>query len=330
MSEQHNNTGKRNAVGLNSRQEVDNSSLVLRRPTLPATAGRTPEASPSDPRIPQHKSWAGGEADCKVFGGEAAVARAAGATSVHETEINRKFPDNPWKSSRKHGCGAWTIAGVCRKTLRRVYKRLPCKTWHCGFCGPRKAKRYRYAISLIAEREQLNKFLTLTLDPKKITGNPVRYLRKAFDKFRVYLRKYAKEQGLTIKYICVLEFQKNGNPHLHILLNCCLPHEWISSSWSAVGGGFIWITRVDVHRVSRYLSKYLTKELLLSAPLRSRRVTTSRSIHINEKQQTETTWELLRYCISKVYLNVVRSRTSRVLHIQLDEEGFLDLFSTEE
>jgi hypothetical protein len=34
------------------------------------------------------------------------------------------------------------------------------------------------------------------------------------------------------------------------------------------------IKLVDVHRVSHYLSKYLTKDLLLSAPSRCRRVTT--------------------------------------------------------
>ena len=39
------------------------------------------------------------------------------------------------------------------------------------------------------------------------------------------------------------------------------------------------IRYVDVHRVSRYLSKYLTKELLMSASLRSRRVTTSRGMN---------------------------------------------------
>jgi hypothetical protein len=48
-----------------------------------------------------------------------------------------------------------------------------------------------------------------------------------------------------------------------------------------VGGGrIVDIRLVDMHRISRYLSKYLTKELLLSAPKRSRRVTVSRGYAI--------------------------------------------------
>jgi hypothetical protein len=39
-------TGKRNAVGNKSRSTVANSALVLRRPTSPSTAGRSPAASP--------------------------------------------------------------------------------------------------------------------------------------------------------------------------------------------------------------------------------------------------------------------------------------------
>jgi hypothetical protein len=46
---------KRSAVGLKSGKPVDNSGPVLRRPTPPATAGRTPEACSFLP--PQPKSW---------------------------------------------------------------------------------------------------------------------------------------------------------------------------------------------------------------------------------------------------------------------------------
>src|SRR6266404_4998604 len=96
------------------------------------------------------------------------------------------------------------------------------------------------------------------LDPKKIEGDAVRYLREVFNKFRVYLfRKY----HASIKYISVLEFHKSGLPHLHILLDRYIPQAWISESWSALGGGsIVHIKQVDVHRISHYLAKYLTKE----------------------------------------------------------------------
>lgn len=74
-----------------------------------------------------------------------------------------------------------------------------------------------------------------------------------------------------------------------------------TEAWVAVGGGFmVDIQLVDVHRVSRYLSKYLTKELLMSAPLRCRRVTTSRGIKLLEKTRTETVWTLVKVPISSL------------------------------
>jgi len=168
--------------------------------------------------------------------------------------------------------------------------------------------------------EKLTRFLTLTLDPAKIEGDPVPYLRVVFSKFRVYLhRKYNR----PIKYIAVLEFHKSGVPHLHVLVDRYIPQAWISESWSALGGGnIVDIRQVDVHRIGHYLAKYLTKELLLSAPERSRRVTTSRSLHLNEKQPTETTWVMDKRSIFLLYELLCRIASD----VQLDKEGFISSF----
>jgi hypothetical protein len=137
----------------------------------------------------------------------------------------------------------------------------------------------------------------------------------------VYLqRKFA----VAPTYIRVLEFQKNGNPHFHILIDRYIPQPWLRVAWVAIGGGSIVDIRfVDIHRVSRYLSKYLTKELLLSAPLRSRRVTTSRRIHLLEKIVRETTWIFLRISIFEaegIYAEDVLERS-------FDEDGVLESFT---
>src|SRR5205085_6933513 len=100
-------------------------------------------------------------------------------------------------------------------------------------------------------------------------------------KFRVSLyRRF----GCAIKYVAVVEHHKSGIAHLHILLANYIEQAWISEAWSALGGGRVChIKLVDVHRISRYLSKYLTKEMLMYAPHRSRRVTVSRSLKLFEK-----------------------------------------------
>jgi hypothetical protein len=140
-------------------------------------------------------------------------------------------------------------------------------------------------------------------------------------KLRVYFKR---DFGVAPQYIRVLEFQKNGNPHFHILIDRYIDLEWVRKAWVAVGGGFmVDIRLVDVHRVSRYLSKYLTKELLMSAPLRCRRVTTSRGIKLFEKTASEFKWELLRVSIYRLH----EMYAIYVLRPSFDEDQLLESFT---
>jgi len=84
------------------------------------------------------------------------------------------------------------------------------------------------------------------------------------------------------------------------------------------------IKRVDMHRVSHYLSKYLTKEMLMYAPKRARRVTTSKGIRLLEKQPTDFEWRMLRIPIPRLF-DVYRSRVTR---IDSDLDGCLLAFET--
>lgn len=184
---------------------------------------------------------------------------------------------------------------------------------------PAQSRTHRAAIRQVAEERGLNRFVTLTLDPKRIEGDPFRYLRGTFDKFRTYLRRrYGK-----VRYIAVLEMQRNGTPHLHLLLDRFIPFAWLQESWGAVGGGhFVNVKFVDVHRVSRYLSKYLTKELLLSAPARCRRVTTSRGLCLNPKKPSEGCWTLVKLPIESI-LALAGAAATEVI---FDEEGQVKSF----
>lgn len=319
--------GKRDAVRTNSGLPVDHSGPGLRvGPRYPATAERNSAACPpdSDANLSQHKSgWgAGGEApsDARAASGELRSEATQRGSSLDVIQINRYSiaASELQKRGRKRHCGSRTLRGLVEGQEKVL--RLDCRTWGCGYCGPRKAWRYKQAISAVAEENGLNRFLTLTLDPAKIEGNHVRYLRAVFNKFRVYLlRKY----GCSIKYIAILEFQQSGVPHLHILLDRFIEQRWISAAWSALGGGgIVDIRHVDIHRVSHYLAKYLTKELLMSAPARSRRITTSRSIHLLEKKARTTTWVVDWRSI--FYLFSIFSDFAR--QIELDREGFLVSF----
>jgi len=134
-----------------------------------------------------------------------------------------------------------------------------------------------------------------------------------------------------------LEFTQAGIPHLHILIDRYIEHAWISKTWDRLGGGrIVFIKQVTVRNVARYLSKYLTKDLILSAPKGTRRVTTARAIRLFPRFDSGIQWEFLRESIW--HLLTIRRVVEfgrqfdlfRSIGMQFDEEGFLKAFESVE
>jgi len=152
-----------------------------------------------------------------------------------------------------------------------------CKSWSCLSCAPRRARRLKKAIIREAENLGLQRFLTLTLDPKDMLYPIMEIWRK----FRVYLVRRGYNKG----FIWVKEHHKSGILHLHVLLGAFIPQAWISEAWNALGGGkIVYIKYVDAQRIGAYLTKYLTKELLIEGfEPGERRYGCSRSIVLFEK-----------------------------------------------
>lgn len=247
--------------------------------------------------------------------------RTEGGPKARNTLFNQIQINRNKELGRGPHCGRFTIRGTSPLTRATEFHRVNCKCWRCSFCGPKRAKHYRCAIRQVAEERQLRRFLTLTLDPKRVQGDPVQYLNRLFSKLRVYLRR---RYGETPQYIRILEFQKNGNPHLHILIDRFIPRAWIKAAWVALGGGYmVDIRQVNVNQVARYVSKYVTKEMLLSpVPARCRRVTTSREIKLFEKPPTDCKWELLKATIWFLYEMYAKN----VVNSVNDEDGILESF----
>jgi hypothetical protein len=240
-------------------------------------------------------------------------------TSLDDTQHNR--------NKRRTRCGCWSLQGEVQQNGkdRWRYARLGCKRWICPRCGSRKAKRLRKAIVVKAVEKDLRRFLTLTLDPSKCSAaDSVRYLRESWRKFRVYLQR---QTGSAVSFIAVVEFQKNGYAHLHVLIDRYVEQGWISEAWQAVGGGrIVDIKQVDIHRVAAYLSKYFTKELLLTGfKPRQRRCTTSRDIVLFAKTE-KGKWLLLKFPLE----DLMRRANGGILDGQKDDEGFLDWFEVSE
>jgi len=225
----------------------------------------------------------------------------------------------------KH-CGRFSIKGWDSRQKKICYRRVNCGSWTCSYCGPRKAKRAKRAIRDLAEKLGLQYFVTLTIDPSKLREgeDATKHLQASFDKFRIYLRRKFGEAPV---YIRVVEFTQKGLPHYHILTDRYIEQQWISRTWNQLGGGkIVWIRRARIRKIAHYLAKYLTKELLLSAPKGTRRITTARAVKLFPKFQSEIVWEMLRSTIWFLHKRV--SQTVFEVHgIEMDEENYLKAFS---
>lgn len=119
---------------------------------------------------------------------------------------------------------------------RAKYFRNKCKAHACPVCGPRKLRRVCRRIGEVAHAKQLQRFVTLTLDPAKIPTDQtsLKYLRTTWRKMPVSLQRYL---GGSVEFIAVVETHKSGVTHLHVLVGTYLPKEWLSQAWQGVGGG---------------------------------------------------------------------------------------------
>ncbi len=239
--------------------------------------------------------------------------------------VGPSFLDSYKRNCNKF-CGKWSVVGVVKDKGKkyRHFARLGCKSWDCPICGPKKASRLRRAIIEKAQEKKLKRFLTLTLDPRKCTAEQsVSYIRQCWHKFRTYLKRFC---GRTISFITILELQRSGYAHLHVLVDSYIPQKWIQGAWQAIGGGkYVNIKFVDIHRIAGYLSKYLTKDLLLTQfRSKTRRYTTSRGIKLFEKP-AKGTWRLVKDHIS-IYKE---QNESFITQENYDNQGILVWFRTE-
>jgi len=119
------------------------------------------------------------------------------------------------------------------------------------FAVSRSKKRIR---RLVNSNPGMNKFLTLTF-AKHITD-----IKQANYEFKLFRQKLARHINQPLKYLCVIEFQKSGRIHYHLMID--MPFlDWrkLSDIW---GRGRIQIEQIrDKHKTGMYLAKYMKKGL---------------------------------------------------------------------
>jgi len=112
-------------------------------------------------------------------------------------------------------------------------------------------------------------FLTLTLDPRRFVSLDAAYraLQAGWNRLLTMLQK---RYGRRLKFIKVVEFQKNGSPHLHVLffdIARLLDAAELRAFWDIRygAGTFVYLKKLTGYTSGRgvisYLMKYLRKYL---------------------------------------------------------------------
>lgn len=107
--------------------------------------------------------------------------------------------------------------------------------------------------------------IELTIDPKKCMrySDEFPLLKKGWNRLNSWLRRRFGE----FSYFMVMEIQKSGRPHLHVLLSGIkwIDHAELSDLWSSYGcGEIVYLKTVDSEnqlRMSSYVLKYVNKTL---------------------------------------------------------------------
>lgn len=169
---------------------------------------------------------------------------------------------------------------------------------------------------LVNSNEQLDKFITLTFRDN-VTN--VRVANSEFKKFVKRMNYYLKENGKEkMEYVCVVEFQKRGAVHYHLLTNLkYIKNDVLSDIW---GNGFVKINRIDrVDNVGAYIVKYMHKDTHDIRLRNEKAFFTSRRLNrpeeiINKKEITQILEEIEQY---EVYSSTFQTEyTGQIRYVQ--------------
>ncbi len=199
-----------------------------------------------------------------------------------------------------------------------------CGSWACYCC----AHRMRMSLieeldRLVAERPEMRRLLTLTLDPatapETVEGQH-EYLTDRFNALRTELNDYYDD----LSYVWIREEGgENGRPHLHLLVDRYMPQNEVSILADRVGlGRVVDIRRVNARNAARYLTSYLGKGSLANLPKGLRRYGSSADVDLDVRggDGDERDWVLMM----DDYWPVVRGDRDDPRRREVEKRDFYD------
>jgi len=194
---------------------------------------------------------------------------------------------------------AGLLVGWDEKQKRALIAHANCDSWTCDECAKRMKDNWlmRAQIGIRkfkAEGCQVY-FVTLTSHEMLATWEACeRVWRKAWPVLYAAL----KRKDANLQYLMTPEQHEDGRMHMHALWTANVTQRWLKDNARSRGMGYM----VDVSQVrselsaSRYLAKYLSKQLGNDVPKRFRRVRTSQGwpdIPAPQNALVELKWEYI-------------------------------------
>lgn len=156
-------------------------------------------------------------------------------------------------------CGEFSLLGTDGKEAAAYF--LRCKTWRCKRCGPKKVRR-TIAIIQAGMAAGFIRFATFTAPGDE---DPTASFREATTRWKRLRLRIERRWG-KFEYFIVVEPQKRGHAHLHVLIRGprYLPQRQLAAMARECGFGRVADIKQGHRRLAGYLAKYLTKTLDLT------------------------------------------------------------------
>ncbi|MBA7549430.1 hypothetical protein ES705_41911 [subsurface metagenome] len=178
-----------------------------------------------------------------------------------------------------------SIVGQNKERTHAVTIPMPCKSWDCLTCGPR--KRAIWIERLAAGKPEREITLTCPLGKFASPRLAAMAMKVAW---RTLATKIRKQWG-PLEYALVFELTKNGTPHMHILCRgSYIAQKWISRWWNKLGiGPVVYIQSVKGEKLHaahacKYLAKANGQSARVLAPLRI--IQTSSNYELEQPKKT--------------------------------------------
>lgn len=180
-------------------------------------------------------------------------------------------------------CGQFSLLGATGDEAAAYF--LRCKSWRCKRCGPRKVKR-TIAVIQAGMAAGFIRFATFTARGEEDADASFREATRRWKRLHLRIqRRWGK-----FEYFIVVEPQKRGHAHLHVLIRGprFIPQRQLARIAAECGFGSVADIREGKAYLARYLAKYLSKTLELTQAQAGRYF---RRVRMSRHWVEKTTWE---------------------------------------